>query len=111
MHLVLATIERELLAKFSWVPSGAQHRRRFLQLKAQVPDISDDQVITQTIKALCARPLHSHLVRERPKTVVELYEEFTKFSKLEVLHFHKPKQQRKVPKHDEAARPARYNDN
>jgi hypothetical protein len=33
--------------------------------------------------------LHNHLIRERPKTVIELYENFAKFSKSEVLHFRK----------------------
>jgi hypothetical protein len=51
------------------------------------------------------------LVREQPKIVAKLYEEFTKFSKSEVLHFRKLEQQRKAPKHDEAPRPPGYNDN
>jgi hypothetical protein len=63
--------------------------RRFLQMKAQASKVSDDQVITQAIKALRAGPLHSHLVRERPKIVTELYEQFTKFSKFEIQHFRK----------------------
>jgi hypothetical protein len=54
--------------------------RRFLQMKAQAPELSDDQVITQVIKVLHAGPLHSHLVKERPKIVLELYEQFAKFS-------------------------------
>jgi hypothetical protein len=57
--------------------------RRFLQLKAQAPEVSDDQII----KALQVGPLHSHLVRERPKIVSELYDQFAKFSKSDVLHF------------------------
>jgi hypothetical protein len=61
--------------------------RRFLQLKAQALEVSDDQVIAQAIKALRAGPLHSHLVRERPKIVSELYDQFMKFSKFEVQHF------------------------
>jgi hypothetical protein len=85
--------------------------RRFLQLKAQAPKAFDDQVITQAIKALCTGLLHSHLVREWPKTVVELYEKFAKLSKPEVLHFRKLEQQRKAPKDDEASMPTRYNDN
>jgi hypothetical protein len=84
--------------------------RRFLQLKAQAPEVSDDQVIMQAIKALRAGALQSHLVRERPKTVLEFYEQFTKFSKSEVQHFRKLEQQRKVAKPDEAPRP-RYSDN
>jgi hypothetical protein len=55
--------------------------RRFFQLKAQAPEVSDEQVIAQVIKALRAGPLHSHLVREQPKTVPELYDQFVKFSK------------------------------
>jgi hypothetical protein len=42
---------------------------------------------------------------------VELYEEFTKFSKSEVLHFCKFEQQTETTKHDEAPRPPRYSDN
>jgi hypothetical protein len=48
--------------------------RRFLQLKAQALEVFNDQVIAQSIKALRAGPLHSHLVREWPKIVSELYE-------------------------------------
>jgi hypothetical protein len=62
---------------------------KFLQLKAKALKVSDDQVIAQAIQALHVRPLHSHLVKEQPKTVAELYEEFIKFSKSEVLHFRK----------------------
>jgi hypothetical protein len=85
--------------------------RRFLHLKAQAPKVFDDPDIAQAIKALRTGPLHSHLVRERLKIVIELYEEFTIISKSVVLHFHKLEQQRKSPKHDEASRPACYNDN
>jgi hypothetical protein len=58
--------------------------QRFLQLKAQAPEVSNDQVIVQAIKALRAGALHSHLVRERTEIVPKLYEQFTKFRKLEV---------------------------
>jgi hypothetical protein len=50
------------------------------------------------------------LVREQLKTVTELYKNFAKFSKSEILHFRKLEQQRKAPKHYEASRPVRYND-
>jgi hypothetical protein len=43
--------------------------------------------------------------------VVELYEEFVKFSKSEVLHFRKLEKQRKAPNQDETLRPTRYSDN
>jgi hypothetical protein len=72
--------------------------------------VSDEQVITQLIKALRAGPLHSRLVRERPKIVPELYDQFTKFSKSEIYHFRKLEQKRKVVKLDEASRP-HYSDN
>jgi hypothetical protein len=72
--------------------------------------VSGEQVIVQAIKALRAGPLHSHLVRERPKIVLELYDQFIKFCKSEVQRFRKPEQQRKVTKPDEAPR-ARYGDN
>jgi hypothetical protein len=39
----------------------------------------------------------------------ELYDNFHKFSKSEVLHFHKLEQQRKVLKENEASRPTKYN--
>jgi hypothetical protein len=45
---------------------------RFFRLKAQAPDVSDDQAI----KALCAGQLYSHLVREHPRTLEELYDNF-----------------------------------
>jgi hypothetical protein len=57
--------------------------RRFPQLKAQAPEVSDEQVIAQAIKALRAGPLHSHQVREQPKTMAELYDQFAKSSKSE----------------------------
>jgi hypothetical protein len=83
--------------------------RRFLQLKAQALKVSDDQVIVQASKALRVGPLHSHLVREWPKIVPELYEQFTKFSKSEVQYFYKLEQQRKTSKPDEAPMPPHYN--
>jgi hypothetical protein len=72
--------------------------------------VSDEQVIAQAIKALRKGPLHSHLVRERPKTVPELYNQFAKFSKSDIQHFRKLEQQQKVAKSDEAPR-VHYGDN
>jgi hypothetical protein len=100
--LSCAQFEKETLPNFY---------QRFLQLIAQALEVSNDQVIAQAIKDLCTEPLHSHLVREQPKTVTELYLNFTKFSKSEVLHFRKLEQQRKAPNYDEASRPTRYNGN
>jgi hypothetical protein len=61
----------------------------FLRLKAQAPEVSDEQAITQAIKALRRGQLHSHLVRECPRMLEELYNNFWKFSRAEMLHFHK----------------------
>jgi hypothetical protein len=83
--------------------------RWFLLLKAQALEVSNEQVIAQAIKALKVGPLHSHWVRERPKTMLKLYDQFAKFSKSEIQHFHKLEQQRKVAKLDEASRPC-HND-
>jgi hypothetical protein len=81
--------EKDTLPNFYW---------RFLQMRAQALKVSDDQVITQAIKALRAGLLHNHLVREQPKTVLELYEQFAKFSKSEIQHFRMLEQQRKSQK-------------
>jgi hypothetical protein len=62
----------------------------------------------QAIKVLHACQLHNHLLREFPKTLEELYDNFQKFSRSEVLHFHKLDQQRKVPKESESSRPTKY---
>jgi hypothetical protein len=61
-------------------------------MKAQALEVSDDQVIAQAIKALRVGPLQSHPVREQPKIVLELYEQFAKFSKSEIQHFRKIEQ-------------------
>jgi hypothetical protein len=63
----------------------------------QAPEVTDDLVITQAIKAMRAGQLHNYLVREHPKTLEELYDNFQKFSRSEVLPFRKLDQQRKVP--------------
>jgi hypothetical protein len=70
--------------------------QRFLQLKAQTSEVSEEHVIAQAMKALKAGPLHTHPVRQWPKTVPELYDQFTKFSKSEIQHFCKLEQQHKV---------------
>jgi hypothetical protein len=85
------------------------HFQRFLRLKAQAPKVSDEQVITQAINALHTDQLHNYLFCERPRMLEELYDNFRKFSKSEVLHFCKLEQQRKVSKENEASRPTMYN--
>jgi hypothetical protein len=54
--------------------------------------VSDEEVIAQALKASRVGPLHSYLVRERAKTVLELYDQFAKFNKSEIQHFHKLEQ-------------------
>jgi hypothetical protein len=85
------------------------HFRRFLHLKAQASEVSNEQVITQVIKALHADQLDNYLFREHPRMLEELYDNFRKFNKSEVLHFCKLEQQRKVPKENEASRSTKYN--
>jgi hypothetical protein len=80
---------------------------RFLRLKAQASGVSDE-VITEAIKALRVSQLHNNLVRECQRTLEELYDNFRKFSRSEVLHFHKLGQQRKIINENESSRPAKY---
>jgi hypothetical protein len=82
--------------------------RMFLWLKVQALEVSDEQAITQAIKALHAGQLHNHLVRERPRSLDELYDEFRKFSIAEVLHFCKLGQQRKSTSEDKSSRLFKY---
>jgi hypothetical protein len=78
--LSYAQREKEALPNFN---------RTFLQLRAQALEGSDDQVIAQAIKALHAGALHSYLIREQPKIVPELYEQFMKFSKSDIQYLRK----------------------
>jgi hypothetical protein len=48
----------------------------FLCLKAQAPEVSDEQAMTQAIKALGVGQVHSHLVMKRSRTLEELYDNF-----------------------------------
>jgi hypothetical protein len=125
----MGTTQRKIPGKFSRFPSESQcggrfflcqqyeretlsdFFRRFLRLNAQALEVLDEQAITQAIKALHAGQLHSHLVRERPRTLEELYDNFQKFSRSEVLHFHNLDQQRKTVNKNEGSRPAKYNKN
>jgi hypothetical protein len=74
--------ERTIVRFLSKVPSAQN----------QAPVVTDEQVIAHAIKALRVGPLYSHLVRERPKTVPELYDQFAKFSKSKIQHVCKLKQ-------------------
>jgi hypothetical protein len=83
--------------------------RRFFHLGVQALEVSDEQAITQARKAMHAGQLHNHLVRERLRILEELYDNFRKFSRSEVLHFRKLGQQRKTVNENEGSRPAKYN--
>jgi hypothetical protein len=50
-------------------------------------------------------------VRERSTTLEELYEELYQFSRAEILHFHRPVQQRKSTNGSESYRPFKYTRN
>jgi hypothetical protein len=82
---------------------------RFLRLKAQAPEVLDEQTITQAIKAMHDGQILRNLVRECPRILEELYDEFRKFSRVEVLHFHKLGQQRKSTSENERSRPLKSN--
>jgi hypothetical protein len=55
--------------------------QRYVQLKAQAPNVLDDVVIEAAIKGLCIRPFAAHLAREKPATMQQLYSEFEKYCK------------------------------
>lgn len=56
-----------------------QYYKRFVQVKAQIPNVPDEVIIIATIKGLRAGQLSSHFKRERPTTVSQLYEEMQKY--------------------------------
>lgn len=58
-----------------------QYYKRFIQMKTQIPNVPEEVVIIAAIRGLRASQLSSHLKRERPTTVAQLYEEFQKYSK------------------------------
>jgi hypothetical protein len=53
--------------------------RRFVHLRAQAPIVLDVIAINTAIVGLRAGQFRSHLMRERPKTIQRLYEEFEKY--------------------------------
>ena len=52
----------------------SQYFKRFIQIKAQIPNIPDEVVIIAVIKGLRVGRCASHLARKKPSTVIELYE-------------------------------------
>jgi hypothetical protein len=53
--------------------------RRFIHLRAHAPNVLDAVVINAAIVGLRVGQFRSHLMRERPKTIQRLYEEFEKY--------------------------------
>jgi hypothetical protein len=53
--------------------------RRFVHLRAQEQNVLDAVTINTSIVGLRANQFRSHLMRERPKTIQRLYEEFEKY--------------------------------
>ena len=59
----------------------SQYFKIFIQIKAQIPNIPDEVVIIAAIKGLRVGQCASHLAREKPSIVVELYEVNQKYCK------------------------------
>jgi hypothetical protein len=53
--------------------------RRFVHLRAQAPNVLEAVTINVAIVGLRAGQFRSHLMRERPKTIQHIYEEFEKY--------------------------------
>jgi hypothetical protein len=58
--------------------------RRFVHLRAQEPNVLDAVAINAAIMGLRAGQFRSHLMRERPKTIQRLYEEFEKYCRSDI---------------------------
>jgi hypothetical protein len=109
--MILAASQRKVLVEYPRVPSGAQYRRRFLVMRSiRERNIAQFLLKVSAVKSSISRSFrrsshcsshqifaHSHLIREPPKIVTELYEEFAKLSKSEVMHFRKLQQHKKHP--------------
>jgi hypothetical protein len=59
----------------------SQYFKRFIQIKAQIPNIPDEVVIIATIKGLRVGQCAYHLAREKLSTVAELYEVIQNYCK------------------------------
>ena len=61
----------------------SQYFKRFIQIKAQIPNIPDEVVIIAAIKVLRVGQCASHLAQEKPSIVVKLYEVIQKYCQLD----------------------------
>ena len=60
--------------------------RRFVQKKAQTPIFSENTTIEKCMAGLLPSQLASHLSREPPKTLAELYTEVEKYARSDADH-------------------------
>jgi len=63
-----------------------EYFRRFVQKKAQTPNFSEKDAIAKFIEGLLPSQLASHLDREPPRSLSELYAEVKKYAKSEADH-------------------------
>jgi hypothetical protein len=54
---------------------------RFVQVKANAPDVPKEVAIEAAIKGLPIGPFVAHLAREKPTSMQELYNDFEKYCK------------------------------
>jgi hypothetical protein len=60
--------------------------RRFVQLKARTPNITDDTVILAAVNGVRPRPCSSRRARKPPKTIAELHEVMEKYIRSDIVH-------------------------
>jgi len=69
--------------------------QRFVQKKAQIPKFPEKDTIEKCIEGLLPGQLASHLSREPPRTLEELYTEVEKYAKSDADH-RKTVEQRRI---------------
>ncbi|XP_066334108.1 uncharacterized protein [Miscanthus floridulus] len=55
--------------------------QKFVQMKANAPNVPKDVAIEAAIKGLRIGPFVAHLAREKPRTIEDLYNKFEKYSR------------------------------
>ena len=60
--------------------------RRFIQKKAQTPNFSENAAIDKCIASLLPSQVASHLSREPPRSLAELYAEIEKYARSDADH-------------------------
>jgi hypothetical protein len=63
-----------------------EYYRKFLTLKSQLPSVDDQIAIHYAISGLQAGVLYSHCIRDPPRNLQELYQQFEKYARSEELH-------------------------